>query len=111
MVLGGGPAAVLSHRSAAGLWRLRTTDRIQVEITVPPRRASRAGLQLHSGSLAADEITTHQGIPITTPPRTLLDLAPVLTPHEEEPNRTSPAATSMTASSPSSTATASTGPP
>jgi very-short-patch-repair endonuclease len=72
---------VLSHRSAAALWAIRpSTGRI--EITTPRTRRPRPGLLLHRAVLPPDEITTHHGIPTTTPARTLLDLAGVLPPHQ-----------------------------
>jgi hypothetical protein len=42
-----------------------------------PRRPVR-GIEIHQSELAADEVTTLHGIPVTTLPRTLLDLAAVL---------------------------------
>ncbi len=83
-VLAGGPGAVLSHRSAAALWGIRGTAASRIEITVPTRTRHRPGISASEGRLAPDEVTTHHGIPITTPPRTLLDLAIVLTPHRLE---------------------------
>jgi very-short-patch-repair endonuclease len=74
-VLAGGPDAVLSHRSAAALWGLRSTARGRVEITVPRPRRPQAGIEIHRGRLAFDEVSVIRGIPVTTPPRTLLDLA------------------------------------
>ncbi|MEA2390075.1 MAG: hypothetical protein QOK31_184 [Solirubrobacteraceae bacterium] len=92
-VLAAGPGAVLSHRSAAALWSLRRYDGTP-EATVWPRRRSRAGLRLHAAALPADEVTEHDGIPVTTPARTLLDLASILDPsaferalHEAEVQR------------------------
>jgi very-short-patch-repair endonuclease len=72
-------AAVLSHRSAAALWGIRPTERRHVEITVPRSLRPRAGLELHQMRLGPDEVTRYRGIPVTTPVRTLLDLATVLT--------------------------------
>ena len=77
-VLAAGWRAVVSHRSAAALWGLRATGRARVEVTVPRKLASRPAIEVHVSRLAADEVTTHRGIPVTTPPRTLLDLAAVL---------------------------------
>jgi hypothetical protein len=72
-----GPGAVLSHHAAAALWRIRGGSR--VEVTVPRAgRRSRQGIRLHWANLPDDEITTHQGIPTTTVPRTLLDLSAVV---------------------------------
>jgi hypothetical protein len=39
---------------------------------------SREGIRVHQAQLPSDEITTHDGIPVTTVPRTLFDLAAVL---------------------------------
>ena len=72
-----GAGAVLSHRAAAALWGIRGGSR--VEITVPRGgRTSRKGIQLHWADLPADEVTVHHGIPVTTLPRTLLDLSAVV---------------------------------
>jgi very-short-patch-repair endonuclease len=73
--------AVLSHRSAGALWGLRPwTGRI--ELTVPRGTSPRPGLLLHRAVLAPDEITVKDCIPVTTPARTLLDLAGVLQRHQ-----------------------------
>lgn len=77
-VLAGGVRAVLSHRSAAALWRMRRDGAGIAEITVPGSRGPRAGLVLHRGRLADDEISMVEGIPVTAPARTLLDLAAVI---------------------------------
>jgi very-short-patch-repair endonuclease len=72
---------VLSHRSAGALWGIRAwTGRI--DVTTPRTRAKRPGLLLHRAVLAEDEITAHDGIPVTNPARTLLDLAAVLQRHQ-----------------------------
>ena len=72
---------VLSHRPAGALWCIRAwTGRI--DVTTPRTRAKRPGLLLHRAVLAPDEITTHEGIPVTTPARTQLDLAGVLQRHQ-----------------------------
>jgi very-short-patch-repair endonuclease len=74
-VLACGPGAVLSHHAAAALWGIRGGSR--VEVTVSRGRRPRAGIRTHWANLPADEITTHHGIPVTTVPRTLLDLSAV----------------------------------
>jgi very-short-patch-repair endonuclease len=81
-VLAAGPGAVLSHRSAAALWEIRRSARPRIEVTAP--RRSRHGIQVHQARLAPDEVTVHNGIPVTTPARTLVDLAAVLRPDELE---------------------------
>jgi hypothetical protein len=78
-VLAAGPGAVLSHRSAAALWDLRPNARGRVDVTAP-RQHLRPGIEVHRAALAPDEITTQNGIPVTTVARTLIDLAAVL-PH------------------------------
>lgn len=76
-VLASGPGAVLSHRSAAALWRIRPPSSGPIEVTVPGKSDSRGGVRKHSASLPADEVTTANGIPVTTVPRTIFDLAAV----------------------------------
>ncbi len=79
-VLASGPTAVLSDSSAAGVlgFGLRTTelpaDR-EVEVTASQNRGHHAGIRLHRRRLLRGEWTVEAGIPITTPERTLLDLA------------------------------------
>lgn len=77
-VLAGGPAAVLSHRSAAALWRIRPDDGRTAEITVPLKRRPRPGIVQHHSRLPADEVTSVEEVPLTSVPRTLLDLAATL---------------------------------
>jgi very-short-patch-repair endonuclease len=78
-VLAGGAGAVLSHASAAALWEIRGSAAILVDITTPRTGRKRPGLRIHRPrTLGPDEVTIHHGIPVTTPARTLLDLAAVL---------------------------------
>jgi very-short-patch-repair endonuclease len=42
---------------------------------MPRQRRPRPGIVFHRSALPPDEITTHNGIPITTVPRTLFDMA------------------------------------
>ena len=72
---------VISHRSAAALWCIRPFNG-RIDITTRWARRPRPGLLLHRAVLAPDEITTHDGIPVTTPARTQLDLAAVLQRHQ-----------------------------
>ncbi len=75
----GGTRAVASHRSAAELWELPGRTQAVVEITCPRwRRAQHDGLVVHeSRALSELDITTVDGIPVTTVARTLFDLAAV----------------------------------
>jgi hypothetical protein len=75
-VLACGPGAVLSHRSAAAHWELLATSQQRIDVTAPRTRQGVPGIRLHtSRSLDAQDTTRHEGIPITTVHRTLLDLA------------------------------------
>lgn len=78
-VLAGGPDAVLSHASAADLWDLRASAAARVDVTAPGGSARRRpGLRFHRNAVAGEERTVHERIPVTTPARTLLDLAATL---------------------------------
>jgi hypothetical protein len=70
----------MSHRSAAHLHDLRRTDRARIEVIVPgPSTRKHPGLEIHrSTTLAPQDITVIDGIPVTTIARTLMDLAAVL---------------------------------
>jgi very-short-patch-repair endonuclease len=80
-VLAAGQGAVLSHGTAASAWELRALGAGVIHVTVPgdAGRMRRRGLHIHrSRTLTADDTTTHRGIPITTPARTIVDLAATL---------------------------------
>ena len=84
-VLACGPGAVLSHRSAASHWGLLRTDQTRIDVTAPRGRHGAPGIRLHrSRSLDAHDTTHHEGIPITSVSRTLLDLAATARPSELE---------------------------
>ncbi len=77
-VLAAGPNAFLSHLHAAALGDLIEPPRGPIHVTVLGRRISRSrhGLALHTTStLTAMEYTSVDGIPTTSLPRTLLDVA------------------------------------
>jgi very-short-patch-repair endonuclease len=81
-----GPGAALSHASAAALWELRPTAATRIDVTVPSTAGrARTDLRVHRmRSLEPGEATTRLGIPVTTPARTLLDLAATLEPRALE---------------------------
>jgi hypothetical protein len=84
VVLRYGDEAAVSHRSAAAVWGIRPWSGTFVELTLPGRGGTkkRPGRLLHrSGDLPRDELAVERGIPTTTLPRTLLDLAAVVPPH------------------------------
>lgn len=85
-VLACGPDAVLSHRSAAALWRLLPTDGGHVDVTVLGRRRGRhAGVRVHRPRHLDESATClRERIPTTTAVRTLLDLAEVVDERELE---------------------------
>ena len=76
-VLACAPRAIISHRSAAALWMLVPSAPHLVEVTVlgswKPRRP---GIVAHStGSLSRRDVRRLDRIPVTSPARTVLDLA------------------------------------
>jgi very-short-patch-repair endonuclease len=83
-VLACGAGAVLSHRAAGALWELRPSARAVVEVTAARALRPIAGVERHRAVLADAETTTRRGIAVTTPSRTLLDLAGVLDRHAFE---------------------------
>jgi very-short-patch-repair endonuclease len=74
-VLSSGPGAVLSHHSAAALWGMRGYSERAVEVTTRQKSTSSKRTRRHHCHLPADEVTIEEGIPVTTAPRTILDLA------------------------------------
>lgn len=82
-VLAIGSDAVLSHLSAAGLWGLvRPAPQRRVEVTTTRRLTQRRAIRLHvTQTLPRRDVTRTYGIPVTTPARTLLDLAGAVPPN------------------------------
>jgi very-short-patch-repair endonuclease len=87
LAAGGGPSragrplehwgAAVSHRSAAELWGLLTARKAPVDVSVPGNggKRNRSGIRLHrSLTLLSADVTLRDGIPVTTPARTLSDL-------------------------------------
>jgi predicted transcriptional regulator of viral defense system len=82
-VFTGGPDAVLSHWSAAEHWKLLKARRALIAISAPThRRASKLVKPHWIPRTHESERTRRDGIPITTVPRTLLDLAAVAPPKQ-----------------------------
>jgi predicted transcriptional regulator of viral defense system len=75
--LAAGPGAVLSHRPAGAAWTI-VSSAGRPEVTAPRQLRPRPTILFHHATVPPDERTTRDGIPITTVPRTLLDLAGVL---------------------------------
>lgn len=75
-VLACGPNSLLSHVSAAWLWDLTKTLPLPASVTTPLYRKPRPPLRLHEArALVASDRALREGIPVTSLPRTLLDLA------------------------------------
>jgi very-short-patch-repair endonuclease len=74
-----GERAVLSHRSAAVLWRLLEAGPGPIDVTVPGKKAElRGGIRRHpTRSLPPADTTTQLRIPCTTVERVLIDLAAI----------------------------------
>jgi very-short-patch-repair endonuclease len=85
-VLACGPEAVLSHGSAAALWGFGTEPGGLIDVSIPARRRSRLpGIRVHRRieTFLADA-AVQEGIPLTSPARTLIDQATRLRPMQLE---------------------------
>jgi Transcriptional regulator, AbiEi antitoxin/Protein of unknown function (DUF559) len=83
-VLAAGDGAVLSHASAAALWKFLQPIEGPVHVSLPAvvNRMPRPGLRLHrSRTLARRDVTRTHGIAVTTPARTIEDIRGEVTPH------------------------------
>lgn len=71
------PQAVVSHETALALHELSDANPARIHLTVPPgfRRQLPAEVILHRGLLQPDEWEGCEGYRVTTPLRTLLDIA------------------------------------
>jgi Protein of unknown function (DUF559) len=85
-VLAGGPHAVLSHAAAGALWELRASHAATIDITIPGvgGRRRRKDLRIHRARSLDGQTAIHDRIPVTTPARTVLDLAATLNPRAIE---------------------------
>lgn len=83
-VLSCGPGAVLSHRSAAELWRIVHRGGRAIDVTRATGWRAPFGIAVHRCRLPGDEIDTVAGIPVTCSSRTILDLAGVVSRHQLE---------------------------
>jgi very-short-patch-repair endonuclease len=83
-VLACAPGAVLSHHAAASFWGLRQAPGGPIDVLVTGRKQrSRPGIRVRSAiSLDARDIHHRGRLLVTSPPRTLLDLAGVLSPRD-----------------------------
>lgn len=81
-----GPQAALSHRSAAAFWGLLRQPGNPVEISVPlDVNRRRPGIVIHRRThLSSQDVVERDGIPVTTPLRTLMDIAGRVSPQSLE---------------------------
>lgn len=79
-----GQGAVLSHRSAGELWRIVPRSRRAIEATRATKARRRPRIVPHRSAIPEDERTVVEGIPVTTVPRTILDLAAVMSARQVE---------------------------
>ena len=84
-VLASGPGALISHFSAAALWQFRPRAGGGVHVTLPRESSRRRpGVLVHCRHLPNEDRAWHLNIPVTSPARTLADVAPSLTPAQLE---------------------------
>lgn len=75
-VLACGPGALLSHASAAWLWGISPQSPKPFEVTVSTARSPKPSIvPRYSRALTSDDRALVEGIPVTSLPRTLLDVA------------------------------------
>jgi hypothetical protein len=71
-----GPEAVLSHETAAALWGFKPRWPERPEVTGPSRR-TRPGIRHHrSKTIKRRDVRRHRGLRVTSPARTISDIAP-----------------------------------
>ena len=70
-----GDGAAASHDTALAIYGLADAMPAVIHITVPRRfRGSRPGVLIHRAPLPTGDVTVRDGIPVTTPLRTILDV-------------------------------------
>lgn len=81
-VLACGEDALISHAPAATLQGFGSRPIGAFDVTIPGRRVRVRGLRTHESAVPAGECRVVAGIRVTSPARTLLDMAPSLTARE-----------------------------
>ncbi len=69
----GGPDSTLSHRGAARFWEIGTFG--SIDLTTPRNRRGAANIVFHRAALPDHDWINRDSLRVTTPARTLLDLA------------------------------------
>jgi hypothetical protein len=67
--------SVASHWSAAWLWGLLQSRPGTLHVTCPRTRHSKRPFEMHTADLPPVDLTRRDGIPVTSVPRTILDIA------------------------------------
>ncbi|HEY2669705.1 MAG TPA: hypothetical protein VGJ07_04940 [Rugosimonospora sp.] len=75
--------AVISHESAARAWGLGAPSPGRATLTAPEPLPAPRGVRVLVGTLRTDDVTVHQGLPVTIAHRTILDLVRSSTDHLE----------------------------
>jgi very-short-patch-repair endonuclease len=74
-VLACAPEALASHATAGWLWGILRSRPERFDVTAPTRRHPKPRIRLHYAELTEADRAVREGIPATSLPRTLLDLA------------------------------------
>jgi len=87
-VLSYGPGSVVSHHSAASLWRWAGFNARPTHVVRPKSTNSKSpilgAVRHESRRMPGEDLTIVEGLPVTTPSRTLVDLSEVLSPSRIE---------------------------
>lgn len=74
-----GPRVALSHETALAILGLTDVNPSKIQLTVPPharlRRQQPARIAIHRAELEPEDVIEHEGLPVTSVARTVLDLA------------------------------------
>ncbi len=70
------PGSVASHRTAAWIYGLLRSRPGTIHLTAPTRQRAKRDFVVHFARLEPQDVATVDGIPVTSPARTVLDLAP-----------------------------------
>lgn len=74
-----GPRVALSHETALAVLGLTDANPSTIQLTVPPharlRRSAPARIAIYRAILDSSDVIEHEGLPVTSVPRTVLDLA------------------------------------
>jgi very-short-patch-repair endonuclease len=76
-LLAAGDAAAVTHRTAATVWgmlHVRPADPVDITL-LDARSSKRRGVRVHHANLEAEDLRTRHGLRLSSPARTLLDLA------------------------------------